>query len=80
MVILEALAAGCPVIASENVPDLPACVKTAQLGDRDSWNAAIAEPITENLEDFISNHLIENVRGLWGEIYDKIIDSNASTE
>lgn len=80
MVILEALAAGCPVIASENIPDLPSCVKTAPLGDRDSWNAAISEPITENLEDYISNHLIENVRGLWGEIYDKIIDSNASTE
>ena len=80
MVILEALAAGCPVIASENVPDLPSCVKTATLGDIDSWKSAINNPVTENLEEAISEHLIENVRRRWGEIYDNIIDSKTSTE
>ncbi|MBT5184657.1 MAG: glycosyltransferase family 4 protein [Euryarchaeota archaeon] len=80
MVILEALAAGCPVIASENVPDLPSCVKTATLGDIDSWKSAINNPVTENLEEAISEHLIENVRRQWGEIYDNIIDSKTSTE
>lgn len=80
MVILEALAAGCPVIASENVPDLPSCVKTATLGDIDSWKSAINNPVTENLEEAISENLIENVRRRWGEIYDNIIDSKTSTE
>ncbi len=80
MVILEALAAGCPVVASENVPDLPACVKTVALGDIEGWKNAISTPINEGLEDAVSMHHIDIVSKQWGEIYDRIIDSKASTE
>ena len=80
MVILEALAAGCPVVASTNVPDLPACVKTVDLGDGEAWKEAISSPITEGLQDSVAKHQIDLVTKQWGEIYDNIIDSNASTE
>ena len=80
MVILEALAAGCPVVASSNVPDLPACVKTVDLGDVEGWKDAIANPITEGLEDAVAENQIGIVTKKWGEIYDSIIDSRASTE
>ena len=80
MVILEALAAGCPVVASTNIPDLPACVKTVDLGDVEAWKGAIASPITEGLQDSVTKHQIDLVTKQWGEIYDNIIDSKASTE
>ena len=80
MVILEALAAGCPVIASENVPDLPSCVKTAPLDDIDSWVEAIANPITEGLQSAVEKHHIDVVKNKWATIYDNIIDSKTSTE
>ena len=80
MVILEALAAGCPVVASTNVPDLPDCVKTVDLGDAEAWKEAIASPITEGLQDSVAKHQIDLVTKQWGEIYDNIMDSKASTE
>jgi len=80
MVILEALAAGCPVVASQHVPDLPSCVKTIPLEDLDGWKEAIANPLTDGLEEAVVNHQISNVSAKWGEIYDNIIDSRTSTE
>ena len=80
MVILEALAAGCPVVASTNVPDLPDCVKTVDLNDSKGWKEAIANPIVEGLEDAVKMHHVGLVTKQWGEIYDRIIDSKASTE
>ena len=80
MVILEALSVGCPVVASSNIPDLPDCVRTVDLGDEDGWRDAIANPITEGLEEAVAKHHVEIVSKRWGEIYDRIIDSNASTE
>ena len=80
MVILEALAAGCPVVASQHVPDLPKCVQAVPLEDLDGWRKAIANPITNGLEEAIDKHQIDNVSSRWGEIYDEIIDSRTSTE
>ena len=80
MVILEALSVGCPVVASSNIPDLPDCVQAVDLGDEDGWKDAIANPITEGLEEAVTKHHVEIVSKQWGEIYDRIIDSNASIE
>lgn len=80
MVILEALSVGCPVVASTNVPDLPDCVKTAEIGDVKAWKEAIKNPIKTGLENAIEDHKIDSVRERWGLIYDKIIDSRTSTE
>ena len=80
MVILEALAAGCPVVASTNVPDLPDCVKTAPLGDIEAWKDAISNPISDGLAKAVADHDIKIISKQWGQIYDKIIDSNTSTE
>jgi glycosyltransferase involved in cell wall biosynthesis len=80
MVILEALSVGCPVVASENVPDLPKCVKTAKLGDKKEWLDAIQNPITDELKDSVSMHSIDLISQQWGEIYSRIIESNTATE
>ncbi|MDC0557239.1 glycosyltransferase family 4 protein [Candidatus Poseidoniaceae archaeon] len=80
MVILEALAAGCPVVASTNVPDLPECVKSVPLDDIAGWKEAISNPIQLGLEEAVAKHQIGVVTKQWGEIYDKIIDSKTSTE
>jgi glycosyltransferase involved in cell wall biosynthesis len=80
MVILEALAAGCPVVASTNVPDLPGCVKSISLDDIKGWKDAIASPNKDGLQIAVAKHQIDVVTKQWGEIYDRIIDSNTSTE
>ena len=80
MVILEALAAGCPVVASTNVPDLPGCVKSIALDDVAGWKEAISHPTQSGLEESVAKHQIGVVTKQWGEIYDNIIDSKASTE
>ena len=80
MVILEALSVGCPVVASNNVPDLPTCVKVVDIGDKSGWIEAISNPITEGLKEAVAKHHVDLVSKQWGEIYDRIIDSNASTE
>ena len=80
MVILEALSVGCPVVASTNIPDLPECVKAIGLDDSEGWKEAISNPISEGLQEAVEMHQIKIVSKQWGEIYDRIIDSNASTE
>jgi glycosyltransferase involved in cell wall biosynthesis len=80
LIILEALASDCPVIASSAVPDLPSCVSNIPLTDIDSWKKAMMNPISEGLVEAAMPHNIENVRKRWGEFYDRIIDSKASTE
>ena len=80
MVILEALSVGCPVVASSNIPDLPDCVRIVELGDKPGWRDAIENPTTQGLEEAVAKHRVDIVSRQWGEIYDRIIDSNASTE
>ena len=80
MVILEALSVGCPVVASSNIPDLPDCVRVVDLDDKPGWRDAIENPTTQGLEEAVAKHRVDIVSRQWGEIYDRIIDSNASTE
>jgi len=80
MVILEALSVGCPVVASSNIPDLPNCVSVVDIGDKSGWINAIQNPVTEGLNEAVAKHHVDLVSKQWGEIYDRIIDSNASTE
>ena len=80
MVILEALSVGCPVVASKNIPDLPDCVRVVGLGDKKGWIEAISNPITEGLKESITDHHVDKISKQWGEIYERISDSNASTE
>ena len=80
LIILEALASGCPVIASSAVPDLPSCVSSISLDDVEGWTDAMVNPISEGLADAVAQHNIENVRNRWRDFYDRIMDSKASTE
>lgn len=80
MVILEALSVGCPVVASDNIPDLPDCVQSISLENKQGWIDAISNPITEGLQESVIKHDIEEISKQWGEVYDRIISSKASTE
>ena len=80
MVILEALSVGCPVVASDSIPDLPDCVHRVNLQDDKGWTDAISNPITTGLQNSVERHHIELVSKQWGGIYDRIIASNASTD
>lgn len=80
LVILEAMAADCPVIASRNIPDLPDCITSAEFENQSDWLRAVEEVKTEGLSDAVEPHRIDNVRARWGDYYESIIASKASTE
>lgn len=80
LVVLEALAANCPVVASDSIIDLPSTVVKAKHGDPQSWLDALNHLTTEGLVESVSSHRIENIRDQWGQFYDDIIASNRSTE
>ena len=80
LVVLEALAANCPVVASDSIIDLPSTVVKAKHGDRQSWLTALNHLNTEGLVESVSSHRIENIRDQWGEFYDEIIANKRSTE
>ena len=80
LVILEALAANCPVVASDSIIDLPPTVVKAKHGDRQSWLDALDDLNTDGLIDSVSEHRIESIRKKWGRFYEDIISSNRSTE
>ena len=80
LVILEAMAADCPVVASSNIPDLPDCVTSAEFENQKDWLRAVAEVKTAGLSNAVEPHRIDNVRASWKRFYETIIDSKASTE
>lgn len=80
LVILEALAANCPVIASSTIIDLPDTVLMAEFGNRDSWEEALSNLKTCGLPESVNQHQIIHIRRQWGDFYDEIISNNFSTE
>ena len=80
LVILEALAANCPVVASDSIIDLPPTVVKAKHGDRQSWLDALDHLNTDGLIESVSEHRIESIRKKWGRFYEDIISSNRSME
>lgn len=80
LVILEALAANCPVIASNTIIDLPDTVLKAEFDNQDSWEQALANLKTRGLPDSVNQHHIVHIRRQWGDFYDDIISNNNSTE
>jgi glycosyltransferase involved in cell wall biosynthesis len=72
MVILEAMAAGCPIIASDKVPDLASVVVKAKFESLDEWSAALRDLEPQSMTDAIANHSMEKVSAKWGLLYDEI--------
>ena len=80
LVILEALAANCPVVASDSIIDLPSTVMKAKHNDKQSWLEALSNLKTEGLVDSVADHQVDRIRVLWGEFYEVIISNKRSTE
>ena len=72
MVILEAMAAGCPIIASDKVPDLPSIISKAEFENIDDWHTALLDLQPQSMTDAIANHSMEKVSASWGLLYDGI--------
>ena len=75
LVMLEALAAGCPVIASNKIPELPSCVTSATHEDLDEWVKAVNKQQKSDCTEYITAHQIENINQEWSQFYDNIIDN-----
>jgi glycosyltransferase involved in cell wall biosynthesis len=72
MVILEAMAAGCPILASDKVPDLASVVVKAEFENLDEWRTALLDLKPQSMTDAIANHSIKEVSNAWGVLYDGI--------
>ena len=75
LVMLEALAAGCPVIASSKVPELPSCVASAAHDNLDEWLDSIISIIKMDCKDYLNSHDIVKINSIWEEVYEKLIES-----
>ena len=75
LVMLEALAAGCPVIASDKIPELPSCVTSATHDDLDEWVNEISELKQSDCSSYIDGHRIDNINQKWSHMYVSIIDN-----
>ena len=75
LVMLEALAAGCPVIASDKIPELPSCVTSATHDDLDEWVSAISELKQSDCSSYIDAHRIDKINQKWSHMYVSIIDN-----
>ena len=74
LVMLEALAAGCPVIASDKIPELPPCVTSATHEDLDEWVKAINDVKQTDYSEDLAAHRIDNINQKWADMYVNIID------
>jgi hypothetical protein len=72
---LEALAAGCPVIASDKIPELPPCVTSATHEDLDEWVKAITGMPKLDSKDYVDSHSIVKINTNWQEFYSKLIEN-----
>lgn len=75
LVMLEALAAGCPVIASDKIPELPPCVTSATHEDLDEWVKAITGMPKLDSKDYVDSHSIVKINTNWQEFYSKLIEN-----
>lgn len=75
LVILEALAANCPVVASDSIIDLPESVVVAKHQQKQSWLDALSNLKTEGLVKSVEKHQINSIRKQWGRFYEEIIDN-----
>jgi len=75
LVMLEALAAGCPVIASDKIPELPPCVTSATHEDLDEWVKAITGMLKLDSKDYVDSHSIVKINTNWQEFYSKLIEN-----
>ena len=75
LVMLEALAAGCPVIASDKIPELPPCVTSATHEDMDEWVKAISDVKQTDYSEDLDAHRVDNINQKWAHMYVSIIDN-----
>ncbi len=75
LVMLEALAAGCPVIASDKIHELPSCVTSATHEDLDEWVKAITGVSKLDSKEYVDSHSIININVNWQEFYGKLIEN-----
>ena len=75
LVMLEALAAGCPVIASDKIPELPSCVISATHEDLDEWEKAITGVSRLDSKDYLESHSIATINANWQDFYGKLIEN-----
>ena len=75
LVMLEALAAGCPVIASDKIPELPPCVTSATHEDLDEWVKAINDVKQTDYSEDLAAHRIDNINQKWADMYVSIINN-----
>ena len=75
LVMLEALAAGCPVIASNKIPELPPCVTSATHENLDEWVNAVNSVKQTDYSEYINAHQIGSINQKWAHMYVSIIDN-----
>jgi glycosyltransferase involved in cell wall biosynthesis len=80
MVVLEALASGCPVIASDSLVDLPTCVIQHPLNDPASWVSSISKPHSIDFRPYLMLHQIHEINQKWVGHYDSMIRTNSVTD
>ena len=73
--MLEALAAGCPVIASNKIPELPRCVTAAAHENLDEWATAVNSVKQTDYSEYINAHQIGNINQKWSQMYVSIINN-----
>ena len=78
MVILEALACGLPVCASDRILEVPEGVSVARYEDVSHWATQIIEvlqspPPTSKLLESSQPYRIENIRQEWSAVYESVI-------
>lgn len=74
MVVIEALASGCPVVVSSTVPSPPEAVTVARHADQDAWVCAVNEVLGRPIDGkrlalSVDAHRIERVQRTWASVY-----------
>ena len=85
MVVLEALASGCPVIVSSRVHLPPECVNVAKHNDLEDWleQAMLVQehPVDRStLRSSVKEHEVIVVQGRWKQIYEDVVANSSKAE